>query len=92
MYSTVTTHSIFQIELLANLVNETYPDSLSAYFASLLDFDDTYYCDVFTDIHLSFICIKIEVSLQFDISTDKVDVVYVNLVPAGIVPNFFWWK
>ena len=67
------------------------PDSLFAGFPSLSDFDDTYTCDVCIDTHLCSVCAEIEDALQVDISsdisyeisTDKVDVAYVNVVYAA---------
>ena len=54
------------------------------------DFDDTYTCDVCTNTHLCSVYAKIEVVLQVDISsnisyeisTNKVDVADVNVVPT----------
>lgn len=60
-------HSVFHIELLYELVDDTYSELFSTYFPSLPDFDDTYCCDSCTDINLCFVCAKIEVSMQVDI-------------------------
>lgn len=63
------------------------PDSLFADFPSLSDFDDTYTCDVCTDSHLCSVCTEIEATLQcdisYEISTDKFDVVDVNVALAA---------
>lgn len=68
------------------------PNSLFADFPSLYDFDGTYTCDVCIDAHLCSVCAEIEASLQvdisYDISTDKVDVVDINIVHvAKILPS-----
>lgn len=71
-------------------------DSLFADFPSMSDFDDTYTYDVCTDTHLCSIYAEIESALQVDISseisyeisTQKVDVAYVDVVPAAkILPS-----
>lgn len=63
------------------------PDSIFADFLYLSDFDDTYTCDVYIDRHLCSVCTEIESDLRDDISTDiyyeistnKVDIAYVNV-------------
>lgn len=59
------------------------PDPFFADFPSLSDFDDTYIYDVCTDIYLWSVCAGIEVVLHVDISINKIDVAYVNVVPAA---------
>lgn len=56
-------HSIFQIELLADLVDDTYPDMFATDFPSLSGFDDTYTCEFCTDTQLCSVCAKIEAAL-----------------------------
>lgn len=70
----------------------TSADSPFANFHSLFNFDDTYTYDVCNDTHLCSVCAEIEAVLQVDISyeisTDKVNVTYVNVVIAAkILPS-----
>lgn len=62
-------HSVFQIDFLFKLVDETYSDLVSTYFPSLSDFDDTYTCDACTNTLICYVCAKIEATLQVDITT-----------------------
>lgn len=61
-------------------------DSLFVEFPYLSDFDYIYTCDVYTDTHLSSVYIEIEAILQgdvsYEISTDNIDVAYVNVALA----------
>lgn len=65
----------------------TIVDSLFTDFPSLSNFDDTYTCDVCTDTHLCSVCVEIEaalhVDISYEISTDKVDVADLNVVPPA---------
>lgn len=50
-------HSVFQIELLSELFDETYFELFSIFISSFSDLDDTYTCDACTDNHLCYVCI-----------------------------------
>ena len=72
-------HSIFQIELLSETVDDTCTDLFADDFPSLSGFDDVYSCDVCTDTKICSVCTEIEVVLQVDVShVDEVihEVVY----------------
>src|SRR3954471_7397549 len=62
-------HSVFQIELLSETVDDTCTDLFADDFPSLSDFDDVYSCDVCTDTKICSVCAEIEVALQVDILT-----------------------
>lgn len=67
-------------------------DAICDDFPSLSDFDETYTYDVCNDTHLCSVCAEIEAALQVDISSDisteKVDVADVNVVPTSkILPS-----
>lgn len=64
-------HSIFQIDLLSELVDETYSKLFSADFPSLFDFDDTYTYDTSIDTHICSVYAKIEAAFQVDIISDS---------------------
>ncbi|GAU43740.1 hypothetical protein TSUD_365890 [Trifolium subterraneum] len=57
-------HSVFYMDLVSELVNETCPEFFSEDFPSLSDFDDIYSCDSCTNTNLCSVCAKIEPALQ----------------------------
>jgi hypothetical protein len=59
-------HSVFQIELLSEVVDEAYSDLFSADFPTLSGFDDIYSCDDCTNTNLCVVCSEINVALQGD--------------------------
>jgi hypothetical protein len=59
-------HSVFHIELISNLVDETYSELFSLDFPSLLGFDDVYSCADCTDTNICVVCAEIDVALQDD--------------------------
>src|SRR3954470_10332197 len=64
-------HSVFQIELLSETVDDTCIDLFADDFPSLSGFDDVYSCDVCTDTKICSICAEIEVALKVDILTTE---------------------
>lgn len=71
-------HFVFHIDLLYELVDDTYSE-FSTDFQSLYDFDDTYSCDSCTDTNLCSVYAEIDTSLKVDIfSTNEVvdEIVY----------------
>src|SRR3954466_7266660 len=74
-------HSVFQIELLSENVDDTCTGLFPDDFPSLSGLDDVYSCDVCTDTKICSVCAEIEVALQVDIlTTDEVanEVVHVD--------------
>ncbi|XP_050916334.1 uncharacterized protein LOC127131457 [Lathyrus oleraceus] len=59
-------HSIFHIELVFDLVDETYSELFSLDFPSLLGFDDVYSCVDCTDTDICVVCAEIDAALQGD--------------------------
>jgi hypothetical protein len=60
-------HSVFHIELMSELVDDTCSELFSVDFPSLSDFDDMYSCDDCTDNKLCVLCAEIDAALQGDI-------------------------
>src|SRR3954463_9261741 len=74
-------HSVFQIELPSETVDNTCTNLFADDFPSLSDFEDVYSCDVCTDTKICSVCAEIEVALQVDIlTTDEIanEVIHVN--------------
>ena len=72
-------HSVFQIQLISETVDDTCTDLFADDFPSLSGFDDVYSCDVCTDTKICSVCAEIEAVLQVDVShVDEVihEVVY----------------
>lgn len=63
--------SVFQIDLISELVDETYYELFSTDFQSLSDFDDTYTCDACIDTHFCSVCAEIKVTLHVDITSNS---------------------
>ncbi|GAU18578.1 hypothetical protein TSUD_325700 [Trifolium subterraneum] len=57
-------HSIFSMDLVSELVDETWPEFFSPDFPSFSDCDDTYSCDSCTNTNLCSVCAEIEPALQ----------------------------
>ena len=73
--------SVFQIEFISEIVDDTCSDLFAADFPSLSGFDDVYSCDVCTVTKICSVCAEIEAALQVDILTaDEVanEVVHVD--------------
>lgn len=62
-------HSIFQIDLISEIVDDTCSDLFAYDFPSLSGFDDVYSCDVCTETKICSVCAEIEAALQVDILT-----------------------
>jgi hypothetical protein len=75
-------HSIFQIELLSETVDDTCTDLLASDFPSLSDFDDVYSCSDCTDTTICVVCAEIDAALQGDIFTTG-DIVIDEVVYAA---------
>jgi outer membrane murein-binding lipoprotein Lpp len=56
-------HSVFQIELFSEVVDEAYSDLFSVDFLSFSGFDDIYSCDDCTNTNLCAVCAEIDVAL-----------------------------
>ncbi|XP_050876541.1 uncharacterized protein LOC127080256 [Lathyrus oleraceus] len=85
-------HSVFHIELISNLVDETYSELFSLDFPSLLGFNDVYSCVDCTDTNICVVCAEIDVALQGDMfPTGEVvvnEVVYaVDALDIPVSPN-----
>ncbi|GAU29394.1 hypothetical protein TSUD_32010 [Trifolium subterraneum] len=61
-------HSVFQMELISEIVDEAHPNLFLNDFPSLSGFDDFYSCDDYIDTNLCVVCAEIDVALQGDIS------------------------
>ncbi|XP_045822018.1 uncharacterized protein LOC123914902 [Trifolium pratense] len=59
-------HSIFHIELISGLVDDTCSELFSIDFPSLAGFDDIYLCSDCTDTNLCVVCAEIDAALQAD--------------------------
>jgi hypothetical protein len=66
MKHTLEEHSVFHIELISELVDDTFSELFSLDFPSLSGFDDVYSCDDCTDTNLCVVCVEIDVALQGD--------------------------
>src|SRR3954466_5773676 len=62
-------HSVFQIELLSENIDDTCNDLFACDFPSLSDFDDVYSCSDCTDTNICVVCAEIDDALQGNIST-----------------------
>ena len=72
-------HSVFHIELISDLVDETCSELFSLDFPSLSAFDDVYSCSDCTDTNICVVCAEIYAALQADVfSTGDVAVNEVN--------------
>ncbi|XP_058776313.1 uncharacterized protein LOC131650626 [Vicia villosa] len=59
-------HSVFNIELISELVDESCSELFALDFPSLSDFDDNYSCPDCTDTNVCVLCAEIDASLQPD--------------------------
>jgi hypothetical protein len=59
-------HSVFHMELISELVEDTCSDLFSLDFPSLSGFDDIYSCVDCTDTNLCVVCAEIDAALQPD--------------------------
>src|SRR3954471_11631512 len=59
-------HSVFNIELISELVDESYSELFAFDFPSLSDFDDDYSCPDCTNTNVCVLCADIDASLQPD--------------------------
>lgn len=84
-------HSVFQIELLDEIVNETYLGLFLADFPSFSGFDDNYSCDDCTNTNLCVVCAEIDVALQgvifptgevVDEAVYETEVLYISAAPS----------
>lgn len=62
-------HSVFQIDLISEIVDDTCSDLFASDFPSLSGFDDVYSCDICTETKICSVCAEIEAALQVDILT-----------------------
>ena len=60
-------HSVFHIELISGLVDDTFSNLFSIDFPSLSRFDDVYLCSDCTENNLCVVCAEIEAALQADV-------------------------